>query len=121
LPRYIRFTDDDQAEIDIVHGRLRELSKVVDPHPNENLGEAQSIIHARRNAHYLVAHDGDAQRVARENGVPATTIVSLAREIVATGGNARELADAFISLQSRRINTGYPVRSELDLTPRRRK
>ena len=127
LSTVAEFTGADDAHLRPIMDRLRALAsekartrgQVKNFHRKENLGEAQSILHAMRNGQTLLAHDNDARRVAIENGVPATTLVSLARRLVAEGAEPRELAACFLSLQASNIDTGQTIRGQLDLMPRR--
>lgn len=128
LTQVVEFTVEDEDDLRPIKERLNQLAeqkafrkgRVPSAHPKANLGEAQSILHACRNSHILLAHDDDARRVARENRVPAATLVDLARHLVAEGASARKLATEFMSLRRDGIDTGEFVNGPLDLAPRRR-
>ncbi|MET8040168.1 hypothetical protein ABZU25_04780 [Micromonospora sp. NPDC005215] len=86
-----------------------------------NLGEAESILFACQQGHTLLAHDNDAKKVAREVGVPAGTVVDLARWLVAQGANVAELGQSLLDLQATDIDSGERISGVLDLVPRQRR
>lgn len=128
LTAVVQFSNQDDQDLNPIKDRLKQLAeqkaarkgRAASSHPKANLGEAQSILHSHRNRHTLLAHDDDARRVARENQVPAATLVDLARQLVAEGTSAKELATAFLSLQRDDIDTGEHIGGQLDLRPRPR-
>jgi hypothetical protein len=125
LTATIVFAPADQSELQPIWQRLQDLEKekatrqgrAPREDPGANLGEAQSILHARRQGHTLLAHDGDARRVAREHSVPNATIVDLAQQLVAEGNKARPLANELLGLQASGIDTGRHITGPLDLRP----
>jgi len=127
LTETVTFTALDEADVERIRNRLKVLGDAKaqrkgrrpSTHPQANLGEAQSILHARRHKHTLLAHDDDARIVAREHGVPAATIVDLARRLVSEGFSAKKLANEFLTLQRDGIDTGEHITGQLDLRPRR--
>ena len=128
LPRPVSFSQGDATDLTQIIDRLHNLAdiknaqrgKAISRRGNTHLGEAQSILHARRYAYHLVSHDEDAKRVAVENNVQPLTIVTLARTLVADRASAKLLAGSLITLSTRNIDIGETVRGELDLMPPRK-
>jgi len=129
LTMTVTFTAVDDQDLTPIRERLRALGeakalrkgRAAPADPRAHLGEAQSILHANRGGYTLLAHDDDALRVARERGVPAATLVDLARRLVAEArASAKQLADGFLTLQRDGIDTGEHITGQLDLGPQRR-
>lgn len=128
LTAVVTFTTVDEHDLNPIKGRLKALGdakarrkrRPPQTDPRANLGEAQSILLARRHSHTLLAHDGDARTVSKEHGVASVTLVDLARRLVAEGSSAKQLASGFLTLQRDGIDTGEHITGQLDLAPRRR-
>ncbi|MEU7822483.1 hypothetical protein [Catellatospora sp. NPDC049133] len=126
LPAAITFSDADESELVVIKERLEELAKekeirtgrAASTHQLAHLGETQSILHARRHKHTLLAHDNDARKVASEHGIPTATMIALAQRLVREGHSAKELANEFQALKLDNIDLGAPFMGPLDLTPR---
>ncbi|MFD6635779.1 hypothetical protein ACFWDN_08150 [Micromonospora chalcea] len=117
----------DRPRVDALLGRLQQLEQEKAPRgfrprtdQRANLGEAESILHAWQQGYVLLAHDLDAKRVAREVGVPATTVVDLAKWLIANGANVHELGSSLLDLQAADIDTGRWINGVMDLVPRQR-
>lgn len=127
LIQCVQFSAADEADLQSIGARLRHLAarrinSSGSTHPQAHLGEAQSILHARRRGYGLVAHDRDAQNVAREHQIRACTIVTMARQLVAdNGARPQDLASELLTLQQNGIDTGERIQGPLDLTPRPRR
>lgn len=124
----VLFGAGDESDLMPIKARLKQLDEAKaarrggqpSSHPKAHLGEAQSILHAIREQHILLAHDNDARTVARENRVRSATLVDLARRLVSEGKSARVLANEFLTLQRDGIDTGEHITGQLDLAPRKR-
>ena len=128
LTTVVSFTAADDPALTPIWDHLKTLavakqrtSRPTSSNPRAHLGEAQCILHAGRHGHTLLSHDDDARRVAKQQGVPAATLVDLARHLVAEErASAKQLANGFLELQRDAIDPGEYIRGQLDLTPRRR-
>lgn len=131
LTPIVEFGPSDEADLAPVKDRLAMLAATKaaknakrygkpaqEKHPLADLGEAQSIVHAKRSGHTLLCHDMAANTVAREQGIPSATVVDLAQQLVAEGQRPRQLADGLMLLQRMGIDTGRDVSGPLDLVPR---
>ncbi len=128
LSAVIAFSAADDNDLAPIRNRLTTLGvakanrqgRTPPTDPRANLGEAQSILHAHRHQHTLLAHDDDARIVAKQNSVPAATLVDLARRLVSEGISAKQLANMFLTLQRDGIDAGEYITGPLDLVPRGR-
>jgi hypothetical protein len=128
LTAVVPFTDADDQALNPIWDDLKRLAaskqrtnQPTSSDPRMHLGEAQCILHASRHGHTLLAHDNDAHRVAKRHGVPAATLVDLARHLVTyERASPRQLANGFLALQQDAIDTGEHITGPLDLTPRKR-
>jgi hypothetical protein len=126
LPAVVTFSAADDSELVVIKDRLEQLAKekelrtgrAASTHQLAHLGETQSILHARRHKHTLLAHDDDARKVASEHGISTATLIALAQRLVREGHSAKELADEFQALKLDNIDLGAPFMGPLDLTPR---
>ncbi len=121
------FSDADNTDLDPVRARLEVLARekaesrrsdsIARRDSRADLGEAQSILHAKRNGHTVLTNDDGANIVAGENNLSVATIVDLARQLVAERNSARELARGLMKLQADGIDTGEHIAGPLALIP----
>jgi hypothetical protein len=126
LPVPISFTTQDDQDITPIRDRLKVLGEAkakvrgqtTQSSDGAHLGEAQSILHARRHGHTLLSHDDDARGVAGEHAVPAATLVDLGRHFVSERvATPKQLSNEFLTLRADGIDIGEPISGPLDLRP----
>lgn len=122
----IQVDPQNRAELERLHRILRDSAvakeatrgRSYSSHPAANLGEAESILHAKLSGRHFVANDNDALKIARVNNVTSLNLTMLAKYLVARGGRASEIAGELMTLQRSKIDTGAIIRGPLDLSPR---
>ncbi|MBY8851998.1 hypothetical protein K7G98_28450, partial [Saccharothrix sp. MB29] len=116
------------GDLDPIFDRLRSLADLKRRqngdssfvHPKANLGEAQTIVHAKRRRYYVLTNDRDALKVSGEEGVGVMTTVTFAKGMVGAGARVDVLARELLDIQARNIDLGGRMRGQLDLVPRRK-